>query len=280
MSRIGYHYTSVDALLSMIEKRELHFTNVRFFLDRDEVERTRRIAHERIDRLVPRDRDDTFFDSPDGWWLGEMKSEWQNTDGYAMTSGAIFAMSFCRSPDKYLMWSNYADRTNGRGCLLAFHLDRLPDLLKRDNPDGVEVNIVDCEYLDDDQLRSSIDTAVEDSRKYWEERKKTENPQPSMVAAAFWDRMLRPMEVAFKGRDFEWEDEVRVVVSAQAKHRRYKIRRTLVQPYIALNIKRLPIEQIILAPGTDPNLVGMVQAVMTAEGYEITVRPSKVTGWV
>lgn len=236
-----FHYTSVDAFVSIVEKQELWVSHYRYMNDTKELEYgsaiCRSVALERIGAI--------------GGKLSERICNLIPTAIVHTHMMEYYILSFCEVGDLLNQWRLYSE--SGSGVSIGFFSRRLPG-----------TTILKCLYEEAQQRTMAsevVDSFVPIIRDY--ERACTDEDNLVHIAATFL-RLLTAatveMAVTFKHSAFSEEREWRAIIGL-FRHEgmtqiRYRVGRFGLMPYISISPRatagtltgRLPLSSIALGP--------------------------------
>lgn len=233
------HYTSLNGILNILEKRTLRFTNILFLNDQNEYSD----ALHHIKRLLVDDGDT------------EKAAIWPNLSEYKkIITDSLkdleqgyrelnFTASFSKEQDLLSQWRGYCPQNNGYGII--FDTDMIADSA------GKIFRYVyhrDCIYSNDTKLKE-IKKILNTYYKYYD--KLVDDFIPQKIFDFLFE--VDQMACFMKDSSFSEEKEVRVVVSILNEQDNIKFRAgdgTLI-PFLEIPFSQRAIKKIIIGPTID-----------------------------
>jgi hypothetical protein len=239
-----YHYTSQQGLLSIIEKRKLWATHIRYLNDSKEFDYALELARDHLSK--ERDSGDEhrrqFVDD----------ALWNIDNGLGIdTPFAVYVTSFSHHGNQLSQWRGYCPR--GSGFSLCFRVSDLRVLAERRSQE-FDLAFVPCLYDEDEQnalISELISTALTAPTEA--------SPDASSPDALFTLLILR-WAPAIKDKGFEEETEWRLVTRGMRSDSLLREGSSFLIPYIEFDLtgeskKGIDcIDSVTLGPTPHPEL--------------------------
>lgn len=130
-----YHYTSLDVLQTILDKKQLRFTNRLYLNDKSEGHYVLSLCEEKIDDLWPMEEGKETFKKALESAQKELKDAAEKPVYEKNTRNfQIYQVSFSYEPDSLIMWNYYAA---GGGCSIQFSKDYMENLKSKLNASGL-----------------------------------------------------------------------------------------------------------------------------------------------
>lgn len=275
------HYTSPEALLSIISNRKLRFTDCAFLNDVDEFNYIRKV----LDQCFLKDEDKDLRESIEKLILNEFK---ENNEGYLLLpengklkfkNGKYYILSGSKNSDELPMWVYYSKSGGYRGYCINIDLDKL---IKDVNELNGVLIYGQVEYDLNKQIKILEDNIRKISAEYDEKVapfKDSNNEEASHYIDSCIDEyqealfeLVERMRLFFKNSDFIHEKEYRIalLIASDDKfiEKSHFVKNGVLVPCVSVNLKNnLPIKSIVVGPTMDYNLskVGLRDALKSYE---------------
>ena len=265
-----YHYTDLNAAISIAKNAEIWLTDYRFLNDKEEFITGYEVLLEAFDEY--QDLDEEY---PQGFMEDVASAlEFIRTGNlHRLGRNNIFVASFSNVPDLLGQWRNY-----GKYCL---ELDS--DFFKNE-----EIDVLECHYLYDsgDALEYAImlieSQILPGLLEIWHKNK----PFLTIELSSLIDIYA----LSFKHQAFDDESEVRFVLSCSPDDERisFRARGDILIPYIPVSYERHLLKSITIGPLDNQDLASdslimfaesisrKVQAEMNSHEYELIVDSSAI----
>lgn len=130
-----YHYTSLDVLQTILEKKQLRFTNRAYLNDKSEGHYVLSLCEEKIDDLWPMEEGKETFKKALESAQKELKEAAEKPVYEKNTRNfQIYQVSFSYERDSLIMWNYYAA---GGGCSIQFSKEYMENLKNELNGSGL-----------------------------------------------------------------------------------------------------------------------------------------------
>jgi len=223
-----YHYTSLNGLLGIIQKRKIWATNLLFLNDSMELNYAIQLVRENIsgrrekEEAGKLDEDELNFLKTFSDDLGNFgTSVHQSFDG-------IYVCSFSKNRDQLSQWRGYCP--GGSGVSIGF--DFASSLM--DFVEGQGFTLVECVY-DENKHREIIDDFLLDAISFFRENHHDSN-NVLLVAWKVWDRFLAVAPL-LKHPKFREECEWRLVSKPKSlTDVRFRAGKSMLAPYLEIKL--------------------------------------------
>lgn len=195
-----YHFTTIDALISMVEKKTLRLTNSMYMNDRDEFKHFLKYWNKAINYLDK----DNMYDKDSVDILKQMQvNEFNVPDGSnEYRHASYFIFSTCLNLELIPMWNHYSDKT---GICIEFDTRELTklfdDSMKSAGKSWFYKSL--CMY-DENMKNSFIENFIKD-------KMSTVNGDALNKSISLRNEILK-YSYLFKGEQFSYEQENRYIV--------------------------------------------------------------------
>lgn len=265
-----YHYTDLNAAISIAKNAEVWLTDYRFLNDKEEFITGYEVLLEAINEY--QDLEDEY---PQGFMEDVMKSltSIRDENFQRLERNNIFVASFSNVPDLLGQWRNY-----GKYCL---ELDS--EFFK-----NKEVDVLECHYLyDDGDVLEYANTLIETHilpglLEIWHKNK--------IFLTVELSSLIDIYALSFKHKAFDDESEVRFVLSCPPDDERisFRARGDILIPYIRVSFERHLLKSIKIGPLNNQDLASdslcmfaksisrKVQAEMNIHEYELVIDTSVI----
>ncbi|OUN19221.1 DUF2971 domain-containing protein [Pseudoflavonifractor sp. An85] len=190
-----------------------------------------------------------------------------------------YIASFSHSNDLLPMWNYYSKGDMFEGINLGMNAKSIFSNLINDFVEaGVSIEICPVIYTKEDQEKLMREFLLEIAREYDESYNHSVRAIVSMK--------LTSWKMLFKQKDFQHEQEVRIIVKVANKFRdvlpvKYRTNSGYIIPYIELEIDKTAMESVTLGPfrGTENqrNLqVNVLKQLLASNGYDVAILSSQV----
>jgi hypothetical protein len=260
-----FHYTSAEALLSIISTKRMWATNLEYTNDPTDLKHGEKVVSDALDRAISR-CDNQFLCS----WLEGFK----HTTRQQLEQNDYYAISFCTDGDLLSQWRGYG--ALGGGFAMGWDpVSKYPELF---TPIGVTYNEQLQATVADDIISShvaQVDGLTEPVGPDELERLKTATGSLGVFFSLFLH--------GFKHPAFAAEDEFRWVLIAfnHALPKRYRLQfrkfGPIVKPYVEADFARAKLIEVIYGPTSDALTPKWLRAALDAHGFGTArVTPSRV----
>ena len=227
-----YHYTTIEALFSIIEQMTIQS-------DIDES------GQKKEHWVLPLRATHIGFlnDSTEGnllpCALAEMNVSQKAVKSAVLQNGKQYVLSFSKKKDDLNMWRSYSD--DGFGVMLGFDRDgiekRIRELYENDNPMSSAMPVVDCEYIDDNEISVKLASNTD-----LEEFQKNGN---ILALSRVLENSLK-----YKHPCFHDEGETRIIIVG-ALQEKFRVRERSIIPYQEIKIPVTLLKEIWFGPKAD-----------------------------
>jgi hypothetical protein len=239
-----YHYTTGDGLKSIIENKELWFTNCGFLNDRTEIQH----AYNLIDSVL-----DGFNSKENPNYIEEFK---KYIDPYIKDNDGIYSASFSLDNDSNLLWSNYA---TDDGYNIEFDIIKLNSMLEAYDDEGNGVTfgmIISPINYDEKMQKKLLQTELISLYKLFKYCKN--NDMREFFNLSETNRInINLQSLFFKRKEFKQEQEFRIALICIDDSRKGDVFKIRVKngaciPYAAISLSdseyKFPIKSITIGP--------------------------------
>lgn len=226
------HYTTIEALFSIIEQMTI-------LSDIDES------GQKEEHWVLPLRATHIGFlnDSTEGnllpCALAEMNVCQKAVKSAVLQNGKQYVLSFSKKKDDLNMWRSYSD--DGYGVMLGFDRDgiekRIRELYENDNPMSSAMPVVDCEYIDDNEISVKLASNTD-----LEEFQKNGN---ILALSRVLENSLK-----YKHPCFHDEGETRIIIVG-ALQEKFRVRGRSIIPYQEIKIPVTLLKEIWFGPKAD-----------------------------
>jgi Protein of unknown function (DUF2971). len=239
-----YHYTTGEGLKSIIENKELWFTNCGFLNDRTEIQH----AYNLIDSVL-----DGFNSKENQNDIEEFK---KCIDPYIKDNYGIYSASFSFDNDSNLLWSNYA---TDDGYNIEFDINKLNSMLEDYDDDGdyeIFGKIISPINYDEKMQRKLLQTELISLYKIFKYCKNNDMSQfRTLSETNIFNISLQSL--FFKRKEFKQEQEFRIALicvdeSKKGNVLKIRVKNGACMPYAAISLfnseDKFPIKSITIGP--------------------------------
>lgn len=260
-----YHYTSADALLSILTAKSMWATNLLYTSDPTDLIHGENVVRDALDTAIA-----TYTDDFTREWLDGFK----HTTRLHLEQNDFYSISFCTEGDLLSQWRAYG--TAGGGFSMGWNpVSHFPG-----DPFRVGVTY-------DRTLQTEVALAViqRHAREVQGLTYQVTEPEYERVSRATGSLgvFLSMCLYSFKHPAFASEDEFRWVYPSydhqlpsgvQLQFRRFE---SIVKPYIEVDFSKADLVEIIFGPTADPSTAKWLKAALDTHGFASTgIRPSLV----
>ncbi len=276
-----YHYTSPEALLSIIKNSTVYFTDIRYFNDKSENTYIYNCFKEFLNNhpnqySVLRNLMKDLF--PDTESLNVQTS--QPNYPFIDKQRRFFVFCTCIDPDSLSMWNYYVKNGNYKG----YNIGLLPTQIIKSfggKSKDIEVLFGNVIYQKDDQLKEIELVATELENHF----RGTRNKNKGLAALFLY---CQRYSAFFKNDKFSHEKEFRFVISIdEDKLTNYtegplkldfRISNGIVTPYLALHFSKKALKRVQLSPNTEVDISKKsIKEFCRCEGYkDVEVKASTI----
>ncbi|MFH0843721.1 MAG: DUF2971 domain-containing protein [Bacteroidota bacterium] len=237
-----YHYTDLNALISIISEHDLWLTNSIFSNDDNEMKHGYSIALEVIKKREGRRQD-----------LSTKRYYKKVEELLNGPSHGVYICCFCEQGNLLSQWRGYGE--NGTGVSIGFESSGFTRFTGPDMPaDQFGLMRLWQVYYDDDEKREIVEAALD----LIPEIHMGDPEQMIAEQAAAAIHFFLP---TFKNRDFQEESERRLIFTPSKNcivPPKYRYRKQMLVPYYSLKslmtaqnftVDKLPVDDIIIGPG-------------------------------
>lgn len=247
-----YHYTSIEAMKSILENDNLWLSDSRFLNDKTELEDGRKATIEAINKLLNKSN------NLDKSILEELLEYFKSDDL------CVYVASFCTKSNLAHQWALYANK--GQGVCIKYEInnDNGRKFFRLDNKSQPSYfRLYKVNYACSKDKAKMQETLIADFfRQFYSDISTTDKLRPIFVGylKGFLARSLS----VFKNESFAAEQEVRLVLdkynAEESFEIKYRVRNNIIIPYVETNglkdnTKELcghyqlaPIKEILVAP--------------------------------
>ena len=266
---IVYHYTTVDAMMKIVQSRSIWATNMDYLNDTTEQEHFLALVRDRLpgflhDRGI---KGPYHFDNREVFDLGKWFTP---PDERLPLHNLIFIASFSGEPDSLAQWRSYCP--DGNGVAIGFSVAELKKawvldkaLTEKDDTTSYESNDFRAVEYIDKSMTDSIDSVIAEAIKSAEEGDFCIGlPVTSEERRhARFNGILRNEACTKKHASFHHENEYRLVVQPTAPPEsntlRFRSTRTTLVPFVVVHLEGRFVERVVVGPTSNMGL--SVQAV-------------------
>lgn len=239
-----YHYTTGEGLKSIIENKELWFTNCGFLNDRTEIEHAYNMIDIALDGFNSKENPNDIEEFKD--YIGR----------YIKDNDGIYSASFSLDNDSNLLWSNYA---TDDGYNIEFDINKLDSMLYDydDDSDGVILGkIISPVNYDEKIQKQLLQTELISLYKIFKYCKANDMND-------FWELSeinrinINLQSLFFKRKEFKQEKEFRIALicvddSKKGNVFKLRVKNGACIPYAAISLSdseyKFPIKSITIGP--------------------------------
>lgn len=250
-----FHYTDAAAVLSIIGKRKLWLTDIRFMNDSDEALDGARYVAKEIQNLIKSGdvvTDQALFHLQD--FTIENVSEW-------LAEQHAFIGSFSTVGDHLVQWRSYGNYAIEFHETLKTHL----------------APVQACVYNVETKVRLAKALVAEARKEISKELMKHDDVDGYEIARALWN--LGDAVNLFKHQSFLEENEMRIcrLESAHSQLIKYRVRKGIVVPYLEVDFESSHIKAVHIGPMKNQDL-----AVVSMKSFinNFEIENEKRTPWV
>lgn len=280
---MGYHYTSPAAFLSIIENKEIRFSDVRYMNDKSEGIYFLKILVEFLEKnkSFPNVQEAVNFllDQNDLTKIKKLQvlsPIYRDVPKLKYEKSRTFLMCTSRKPDLLNMWNYYIRNNSYEGYCIGFHM---PRFLKTFDTKKEETNrpfivyygkVIYDRKLQDQQIRKLVGGL---------EKRPINNIKVGLK------HYINTRGYFFKHKSFKGEEEFRVIISIKENNMIYKeksttgddsklkkdfyIRNGLIVPYLSVSIPEDAISRIYLPPLSEEEIAKKgVQELIGSVGFK------------
>ena len=257
-----YHYTDLNALISIINEHDLWLTNSQFSNDENEMKHGYSIAVEVLEEKIS----STLEDHKKRYYMHVKELLNKPAQG-------VYICCFCKEGNLLSQWRGYGE--NGTGVSIGFDPDGFTMFTGPDMPpEKFGLMRLWQVYYDDDEKRDIVEAALD----LVPELHTGDSEEIIAEQAAAAIHFFLP---TFKNKDFSEESERRLIFSPSKECSvlpRYRYRRQMLVPYYSLNslmaaqnynVDRLPINDLIVGPGVRKDInKESIEMLLFNNGYD------------
>lgn len=273
MADIIYHYTTLNALVSILSSNEkyacLRFTRIDYLNDSDEFidyDRMIKYAFFELDKELPKDLKSDFDMFREEFDL-ELKNE---------NMKKIFTMSFSNDRDSIPMWNYYSDST---GISIGFDKKKLIENIEMNLTDDIQS--FDCERIEVKTLNMIYDENKKIGllKEYIKEILQIEGGR-KRLRRYFSVNNMNSHSKSFKNKKFEYENEYRICLDMGYRYNSEKIKFQAtgmnIKPYFELKLNKADfvsaISEIVVSPLNNSSMiVNGIHEFLSSCGCEIDI---------
>lgn len=269
-----YHYTSPDALINIIEKSSLRFTDIEYLNDKDEFtyifKLVKEISRDRLDEVSNYISEMSKDLTPDN--IGYILTQNAKRSGfYGIEEGKYYVLSGTEVDDSLPMWVYYAKNGRYAGYSIKMDIKKLASAFK-----DVEGEFLYGSVIYDKKTQISIikQLTLEILNRLKEKLADSKDDEPyiSNAQGDFWT-MINAVRLFFKREKFSHEKETRIVLLAKPKKEcrpeedgkpetdskiilKHQSVNGVIKPYIEYKFpdKVLPIVSITISPSIESTI--------------------------
>jgi len=260
-----FHYTDVNALKNILEKRYLWASKSNFLNDCSEIQYTKNVFENVLKEIkqVSNNEEFSFFEMVEKDLVSYFDESFSNEN-----RGQIFVLSFTENEDSLVLWSNYS---NYDGYSIGFDLGELIGLfLKFMKKDQIFDSFYPGRVIYDEKEQRNM--LFNQLRKIYSEFRKFNkiNHETLMEARAVCQIAVETHSMFFKKSCFKPEEEYRIAFlindkSKVSRNVKYRIGKGSLIPYLEIplysDVEELdnPIHSIMIGPknNIDISLIGL-----------------------
>lgn len=240
------HYTTANALISIIQSEQLWATNIKFLNDEQEFLHAITLAKEVIQRSTESAQKIQTNRNAYDEFVKDITKALESLDTYHAES--IFTCSFSEEKDLLSQWRGYCP--NNQGYCIHFELE---GLLKAAKEKFLDCEIFPCVY-DNAQKKKKISAAL---NKHWQEYTTLTDPKLRAQAIRSLTLEIERLASYFKHPSFAEEKEHRLVIRMAwdiAEHAKFRAGPMSIIPYIEVPAPKSLIKEIAIGPTRDQSL--------------------------
>lgn len=237
-----YHYTDLNALISIISEHDLWLTNSMFSNDDNEIKHGYSIAHGVVQKRIKQNQN--------GFKTGYYKRVEELLN---KPSHGVYFCCFCEEGNRLSQWRGYAE--NGTGVSIGFNSTGFTRFTGSDMPpEKIGLMRLWQVYYKDSEKREIVEAALDLIPEI--HMHEPEDSIAEHTAAAI--HFFLP---TFKNKDFEEESERRLIFTPSKScivPPKYRYRKQMLVPYYSLKslmvaqnsvIDKLPVTKVMVGPG-------------------------------
>lgn len=240
------HYTTANALISIVQSEQLWATNIKFLNDEQEFLHAITLAKEVINKSTENAEKIKANRSAYDDFIKEVTKALENLDTYHAEN--IFTCSFSEEKDLLSQWRGYCP--SNQGYCIHFDLD---GLLKAAKEKFISCGIFPCVY-DNAEKKKRISAAL---NKHWQEYIKLTDPKKREQAVQNLTFEIEQLASYFKHPSFAEEKEHRLVIRMAwdiEEHAKFRAGPMSIIPYIEVPAPKALIKEIGIGPTRDQSL--------------------------
>lgn len=251
-----YHYTSLEAFLSIVESRSLWATSVHYLNDANESELGLSLLKKTVDALLPEARgvENQFLQYLKSWFMSDF-----------LRSASAYALCFSESRNQLSQWRGYS--RHGRGIAIGFDCGYLIELMQKQG-----WMFHSCRYTRASQ-QAWVNAIL--SRLL---REASEKPESDDFVGHFYNVMVRNLSelmqimATIKDEAFIEEKEVRFIsplIEQSDKAIQFRVGNSTLIPYVDFKLaldesKPMKFADLIIGPSHTQDLtLAAVQGLLT-----------------
>lgn len=275
---IKYHYTSPDALLSIMKYGKIRFTDIKYMNDKaesmyfvkcllDYMEEKRK-DHQIMQSIINILIDENSFESIRDLSISEIK--YKNILHYPYSANRTFLFCLSDDPDSLNMWNYYVKNGQYQGYNIGFKIKSFLNTF--DAPDEKHIDAISIYYgnviYDKNKQFTEIDNLVNEIEKYVS----FDNSTNSFYHAALKLRSyIDSFGLFFKNNKFKSEEEYRIILEIKDEniphntdeskkyfgennkhlHEDFCAKNGLLVPFIEVSMPKDSISRITISPITE-----------------------------
>lgn len=249
-----YHYTSIEALKSILEKKTLWLSDISFMNDESEIKYTFDLVCEYLDSVKKYDGEFKDFIKKG---LNNIKNGYNNEMRYN-----YYVISFSLNPDSLPIWVYYTKNSNSAGFNIEFDKRDITSLIK--NHSMMHGCLSGLVIYNKTKQKAAIRNILNKYFNMYKESPEEEAwnaPKKASILSAFSDLLL--LSLFLKSSYFKNEEEFRIVIPVlQIKDNQYidlnfRISNGMLIPYVEVSFKENQdvVKGITISPTLKSNLV-------------------------
>ena len=247
--KVLFHYTSLEGLLGIIEKKSIWATNILYLNDTTELNYAMSLLEEQLQHFIRKGI------THNEWFFRTLLEDIRHS--ISSTEFPFYVCSFSEEKDILSQWRGYSSK--GIGFSLGFKLSYL--ITNENNKTSM---VKPCIYDEQEQITVINKLIEKASSTFTHDNKRPQSQYEMILSKPEMEFFTEFMALAptFKHPKFREEKEWRIIYRAYHSDKNVKIEfragRSMIVPYIAIPLTRegddLIINKVIVGPTLEPNL--------------------------